>query len=171
MESNSNYNEREIHNIDLSDSCKGENDNKKDSENEGDIISESQMNYMNDMNSFYRKYNKKYFQFINAIFHDDKAQIEKILNSCQSTSMVNYSCEGFTSIQYAALYGCISCFEYLLSLKANTDKRVEGLYLIHLSLSRAIFKKEQEKCIKMFHYIYNILPEQRYYTDRLVSRR
>ena len=167
MESNSNYNEREIHNIDLTDSCKEENDNKKYSENEGDIISEDQMNYMNDINSFYRKYNKKYFQFINAIFHDDKIQIEKILNSCQSTSMVNYSCEGFTPIQYAALYGCISCFEYLLSLKVNTDKRVEGLNLIHLSLSRAIFKKEQEKCLKMFHYIYNVLPEQRYYVDRL----
>ena len=82
--------------------------------------------------------------------------------------MINYSgIEGFTPIQYAALYGSISCFKYLLSLKANTDLKIEGLNLIHLSLVRVIFKKEQEKCFKMFYYIYEKLPEQKKYTDRL----
>ena len=111
---------------------------------------------------------KKFYQFISGILNDDKIQLEKILKACQSHAMVNrLSIEGFTPIQYAALYGSISTFEYLLSLKAQTDKEVEGLHLIHLSLSRAVFTKYQNKCLKMFHYIYEKLPEQRNYTDRL----
>ena len=111
---------------------------------------------------------KTYYQFINAILHDDKKQAEKILNSCQSYIMVNHqSLEGITPIQYATLYSSISCFKYLLSLKAYTDLKVEGLHLIHISLARAIFKKEQEKCFKMFYYIYEKLPEQKNYIDRL----
>ena len=192
MESSHNNNDREINNINLSDSSKLENESKKSSDNEGEDMNENEkeIDYITDLNSLYNKYNKSnnindslnkhknkssapikdktYYQFINAILHDDKNQIEKILNSCQSTSMVNHiSIEGFTPIQYAALYGSISCFEYLLKLDAYTDKKVEGLHLIHLSLARAIFKKEQEKCIKMFNYIYEQLPEQRNYIDRL----
>ncbi len=111
---------------------------------------------------------KKFYEFISGILNDDKIQLEKILKACQSHAMVNrLSLEGFTPIQYAALYGSISTFEYLLSLKAQTDKEVEGLHLIHLSLSRAVFKKYQKKCLEMFHYIYENLPEQRNYTDRL----
>ena len=111
---------------------------------------------------------KKFYQFIQGIFNDDKTQLEKILKACQSHAMVNrLSIEGFTPIQYAALFGSISTFEYLLSLKAQTDKEVEGLHLIHLSLSRAVFIKDQDKCLKMFQHIYDTLPEQRNYTDRL----
>ena len=59
--------------------------------------------------------------------------------------MINrLSIEGFIPIQYAALYSSINTFEYLLSLKAQRDKEVEGLHLMHLSSSRAIFKKEQK---------------------------
>ena len=111
---------------------------------------------------------KTFYQFITGIFNDDKPQLEKILKACQSHAMVNrLSIEGFTPIQYAALFGSISSFDYLLSLKAQTDKEVEGLHLIHLSLSRAIFKKDHKKCLNMFNHIYKKLPEQRKYVDRL----
>ena len=111
---------------------------------------------------------KTFYQFIAGILKDDKPLLERILKACQSHAMVNrISIEGFTPIQYAALFGSISAFDYLLSLKAQADKEVEGLHLIHLSLSRAIFIKDQKKCLKMFNHIYNKLPEQRNYVDRL----
>ena len=110
---------------------------------------------------------KTYIQFISAIFQDDKAQAEKIFKSATQIISDHPSLEGYTPLQYAALYGSIECFKYLINLKANTERKVEGLNLIHLSLSRAIFKKEKEKCIKMFNYIYEKLPEQRNLKDRL----
>ena len=52
---------------------------------------------------------KVYYQFIGAILNDDQPQIEKILNTSQSTAMINHSgMEGFNPIQYAALYGSLS---------------------------------------------------------------
>ncbi len=111
---------------------------------------------------------KTYYHFINAILLDDKSEAEKLLNTSQSPVMINHpSIEGFTPIQYAVLYGSISCFKFLLSLKAYTGKTVEGLHLIHLSLARAIYKKEKEKCKEMFNYIYEKLPEQKNFVDRL----
>ena len=111
---------------------------------------------------------KTYIQFITAIFHDDKPQAQKILQSVPSQIIADHpSLEIYTPIQYAALYGSIECFKYLVNLKANTDKKVEGLNLIHLSLSRSIFKKERERCVKMFNYIYEKFPEQRLLKDRL----
>ena len=170
----------------FSDSSKEEIDSKRSSEKED--YNYNEIDYIKDI-PIYNKYNKAfmdkdsekqknkpsaqikdkiYYQFINAILHDDKSQAEKILKSSQSNAMINHSSlEGFNPIQYAALYGSISCFKYLLSLDAFTELKVEGLNLIHLSLSRAIFKKEQEKCFKMFYYIYEKLPEQKNYMDRL----
>ena len=109
-------------------------------------------------------------QFITAIIHDDKSQVEKIIKTfqTQANDIINQRTnEDLTPIQYAALHGSISTFNYLLSLKAQTNIQTEGLHLIHLSLARGIFIKNQEKCIKMFNYIYEKLPEQRKYTDRL----
>ena len=180
-----------IHNnIKYSDSSKEEIDSKKSSEKEEYEVNDNEIDYMQDLNSIYNKYHKNYidndllnkpknksstqikdkvyYQFIGAILNDDQPQIEKILNTSQSTAMINHSgMEGFTPIQYAALYGSLSCFKYLLSLKAKTDLKVESFNLIHLSLARVIFKKDQEKCFKMFYYIYEKLPEQKNYVDRL----
>ena len=180
-----------IHNnIKYSDSSKEEIDSKKSSEKEEYEVNDNEIDYMQDLNSIYNKYHKNYidndllnkpknksstqikdkvyYQFIGAILNDDQPQIEKILNTSQSTAMINHSgMEGFNPIQYAALYGSLSCFKYLLSLKAKTDLKVEGFNLIHLSLARVIFKKDQEKCFKMFYYIYEKLPEQKNYVDRL----
>ena len=172
----------------LNDSSREEIDSKKSYDNF--IQNENEINNMQDNNSSYNNYNaiykendslnkskknvstqikdKTYYQFISAIMSDDKSGAEKLLNSSQSSVMINHaSIEGFTPIQYAVLYGSLSCFKYLLSLKAYTDKTIEGLHLIHLSLARAIYKIEKEKCKKMFNYIYEKLPEQKNYIDRL----
>ena len=150
--------------------------NRFDYENNHEQNSIREKNYLNFPKNSKKQKNqnvsgtkdKTFYQFISGILNDDKSQLETILKACQSHAMVNrLSIEGITPIQYAALYGSISTFEYLLSLKAQTDKEVEGLHLIHLSLSRAIFKKEQHKCLKMFHFIYEKLPDQRNYVDRL----
>ena len=192
MDSIRNMNRHEMANTYNSDLSKEEESIKRSSDNEGDMNSSSKNQFEDEVNQVnnsmrgkivtnFQKNQKKsknptvssskektFNQFIAGIFNDDKTQLEKILKACQSHAMVNrISIEGFTPIQYAALYGSISTFEYLLSLKAQTDKDIEGLHLIHLSLSRAIFKKEQNKCLRMFNYIYKNLPDQRNYVDRL----
>ena len=191
MEYIQNIKGQEINNNNLSEPSKEEDSIKKSSDNERDMNDDFR-NKMEDEtnqepNSITGKYanftknskkqknsnpstvkDKTFYQFIAEILNDNKTQLEKILKACQSHAMVNrLSIEGFTPIQYAALYGSLTSFEYLISVKAQTDKEVEGLHLIHLSLSRAVFQREQEKCLKMFSYIYEKLPEQRTYTDRL----
>ena len=192
MDSMPKMNRQELFNSNNSEISKEEDSNKKSSDYECDMNANSkntlydefgrELNMLRDKNNMnFQKNQKKaknsnlssvkdktFYQFIDGILNDDKSQLEKILKACQSHAMVNrLSIEGFTPIQYAALYGSLSTFEYLLSLKAQTDKEVEGLHLIHLSLSRAIFKKEQKKCLKMFNYICDKLPEQKNYVDRL----
>ena len=111
---------------------------------------------------------KTYYQFIAAILSDKKKDVKKILDTYPNQGIADHpSIEGLSPIQFSALYGCLDCFEYLLDLKVDTERTVEGLHLIHLSLSRAIFKNEKENCVKMFNYIYDKLPEQREYKDRL----
>ena len=192
MDSIQNRNKLELHNSNVSEQSREEENNKKASDYEGDIngMSKTKLDdqFMNEQNNIRERNltnfsqiskkaknqnlssskDKTFYQFITGILNDDKTQLEKILKACQSHAMVNrLSIEGITPIQYAALYGSISTFDYLLSVNAQIDKEVEGLHLIHLSLSRAIFKKEQKKCLKMFNYIYNKLPKQRDYVDRL----
>jgi ankyrin repeat protein len=111
---------------------------------------------------------KTFFQFMSAILNNDKKQVEKMYSSSSNPGIVDHIfLEGMTPIQYAALYGSIDCFKFLLEKKVDTDKKVEGLNLIHLSLSRAIFKNDKDICVKMFQYIYDKLPKQREYKDRL----
>ena len=111
---------------------------------------------------------KTYYQLIAAVLDDNKKSVEKILNSYPNQGIVDHpSIEGLTPIQYAVLYGSLECFIYLKSLNADTERKVEGMNLIHLSLSKSIFKNEKENCVKMFNYIYENLPKQREYKDRL----
>ena len=95
---------------------------------------------------------KTYYQFIAAILIDDKNYVEKIINSSPNQGIGDHpSIEGLTPIQYAALYGSLNCFKYLMNnVKVDTDRKAEGLNLIHISLCRAIFKNEKDNCIKMF---------------------
>ena len=188
MSENLNNRNKDINNTRISESSDEdplENSSERGRVKKNDILNKNKVEYIGENNpelcihitENYEAKKKKhqvdefyYNQFINAIIQDDKTKAERILKSSPSqiNDMINHeSREGLTSIQYAALYGSVSAFHYLLSLKAQTNVQVEGLHLIHLSLSRAIFLKNQEKCIKMFNYIYEKLPEQRKYKDRL----
>ena len=113
---------------------------------------------------------KTIYQLIPAIINDDKNSFEKIIKTINApiNEIINYiTKEGMCLIHYAVIYGSISCFIYLLSQKVQTNKTCEGLPLIHLSLCKSIYIKNQEICLKMFNYIYDNLPEQRRYIDRL----
>ena len=190
MSVNINNKNKDINNTSISDSSEEE-DNLKNSSDKlntknGDSFSKNKVEYINENGPELcihitddpktKKYHAVvdelfYHQFINAIIKDDKTQAEKIIRTCKASEandMISQPTkEGLTPIQYAALYSSINSFQYLLSLKAQTNLQVEGLHLIHLSLARGIFVKNQEKCIKMFNYIYEKLPEQRKYRDRL----
>ena len=113
---------------------------------------------------------KTIYNIIQAILNDDKTLVEKTIKSSSATALdiVNYTTkDGLMLIHYAAIYGSLSCFIFLLSLKSPINKTCEGLHLIHLSLCRSIFLKNQDICLKMFNYIYDNIPDQRKLVDRL----
>ena len=113
---------------------------------------------------------KVIYQLIAAIKKDDRITVEKIIKTSTApiNELINYTNkEGMLLIHYAVIYGSLSCFMYLLAQKAYTNKTCEGLPLIHLSLCRSIYVKYQNICLKMFNYIYDNLPEQKRYIDRL----
>ena len=101
-----------------------------------------------------------------AILEDNIESIKNILNNNESLLMKK-TLDGFTFIQYAVLNGSINSFKYLLNLKLKTNEDVEGFHLIHLSLMKYLFNKYKKKCIDMFNYIYQNLPEQKKLVDRL----
>ena len=101
-----------------------------------------------------------------AILGDNLEELINILKNNDSL-INNKTLDGFTFIQYAVLNGSINCFKHLLSLKVKTDEDIEGFHLIHLSIMKSIFLKNKNKCLEMFKYIYQNLPEQRKLTDRL----
>ena len=111
---------------------------------------------------------KIFFDFLNCIEIGDINRMNLILKSPQNHHFINrVSPFGFTPIQYAAFYGQIDVFKFLLDHKAQMDKTVEGLDIIHLSLTLCIFKKHKKKCAEMFSYIYHNFPEQKKSVDRL----
>ena len=113
---------------------------------------------------------KVVYQLISAIKNDDRITVEKIIKTSTApiNEIINYTTkEGMLLIHYAVIYGALSCFMYLIAQKAYTNKTCEGLPLIHLSLCRSIYLKYQNICLKMFNYIYDNLPEQKRYIDRL----
>ena len=101
-----------------------------------------------------------------SILEDNIESIKNILNNNESLLMKK-TLDGFTFIQYAVLNGSINSFKYLLNLKLKTNEDVEGFHLIHLSLMKYLFNKSQKKCVEMFNYIYQNLPEQKKLVDRL----
>ena len=113
---------------------------------------------------------KTQYNIIEAIIKDDRNSLEKIIKSsnAQVSDLVNFTTkELMCPIHFAVLYGSLSCFMYLLSQKASLNKTCEGLPLLHLSISRSIYLHNQELCLKMFNFIYENLPDQRRYIDRL----
>ena len=109
---------------------------------------------------------RKLWELSQLILSDNLEEFKKIIEENQSL-IKKRTLDGFTLIQYAALNGALNCFIYLLSLKVPTNEDIEGFFLIHLSLMKAIKIKNSPKCVQMFNFIYNNLPEQRKYKDRL----
>ena len=112
------------------------------------------------------KKKRKMCELSKLLLNDNVEEFKKIMEKNKSL-IKKKNLEGFSLIQYAALNGAFDCFIYLLSLKVSTNEDIEGFYLIHLPLLKAIKNKFKDKCVKMFDYIYNNLPEQRKYRDRL----
>ena len=117
-------------------------------------------------NSIISNKKRKINNLSQAILENNLENFKNILKD--NESLINKkTLEGFSFIQYAALNGSIDCFKYLLSLKVRTDEDIEGFYLIHLPLINCLFNKNKNKCIQMFNYIYQNLPEQKKFKDRL----
>ena len=112
------------------------------------------------------KKKKKVIELSQLILDDKVEEFKKIIENDKSL-IKKKTLEGFSLIQYAALNGALNCFLYLVSLKVSTNEDIEGFYLIHLPLLKAIKVKYNEKCLQMFTYIYLNFPEQRKYRDRL----
>ena len=112
------------------------------------------------------KKKKKMLELSQLILDDKIEEFKKIIENDKSL-IKKKTLDGFSLIQYAALNGALNCFIYLVSLKVPTNEDIEGFYLIHLPLLKAIKIKYKEKCLKMFNYIYLNFPEQRKYRDRL----
>lgn len=75
--------------------------------------------------------------------------------------------EGLTGIQYAALFSNAESFKLLFEKGASVDCFVEGLPLLHLSLSFAIFEHHRLKGIDFFKYLYENNQVLRDQKDRL----
>ena len=101
-----------------------------------------------------------------SICEDNLENCQKILS--ENKILIHFrTIEGFNFIQYAAFYGAINCFKHLLTYNINKNEDIEGFHLIHLSLMRCIFNRYKNKCMEMFKYIFENMPEQRNLVDRL----
>ena len=128
--------------------------------------SKFEMGIEDEENSILSHKKRKINNISQAILADNLDELTNILKN--NDSLINKkTLDGFTFIQYAALNGSINCFKHLLSLKVKTDEDIEGFHLIHLSIMKSIFLKNKQKCLEMFKYIYQNLPEQKKLTDRL----
>lgn len=75
--------------------------------------------------------------------------------------------EGLSGIQYATLFSNTDSFKFLNEKAATINCFVEGIPLLHLSLSFSIFKHHRSKAIDFFKYLYENHQELRDQKDRL----
>ena len=135
---------------------------------ENDEKSESQHSKTTSKKTSLNNKDKLFLELINYVKTNEVDSMNELIKSSNSHHLINrMSVEGFTPIQYAVLEGNLEAFIFLVNNKAQLDKEVEGLYLIHLSLVHCIFDKFKERCSKIFHYIYENFPDQREIKDRL----
>ena len=128
-------------------------------------LNEKSQNPKNEIISF-KQLEISYNELIIQIKEGNIIKIEEILK--QNPPFINkVSKEGLTPLQYCVLNSDILVFKKLIEFNANTNVIVEGMYIIHLSLIKCIFKKEQKRCSDMFHFIIENYPEQKNYIDRL----
>lgn len=107
--------------------------------------------------------------FISAIKEDDVAKIESICKNSQCHHIINRtSPEGYTPLHYAVLYSHIKSIEILIDHNANIETHfVEGLPLLHLSLTFAMFQYMKQKAINCFNYLMKKYPDLIVQKDRL----
>jgi len=105
-------------------------------------LNEKSQNIKNEITSF-KKLESSYNELIINIKEDNIIKIEEILK--ENPSFINkISKEGLTPLQYCVLNSDISVFKKLIEFNADTNVIVEGMYIIHLSLIKCIFEKEQK---------------------------
>ena len=128
-------------------------------------LNEKSQNIKNEIISF-KQLEISYNELITHIIEGNLIKIQEILK--QNPFFINkISKEGLTPLQYCVLYSDILVFKKLIEFNADTNVILEGMYIIHLSLIKCIFKKEQKRCSDMFHFIIENYPEQKNYVDRL----
>ena len=116
--------------------------------------------------SMSKKKNQTIYELTQLILEDNEEEFKKMIEKNKSL-LKKKTFEQFSLIQYAAFNRALNCFKYLLSLKVNTNEDIEGFYLIHLSLMKAIKDRSNNNWVQVFNYIYVNLPEQKKYKDRL----
>ena len=128
-------------------------------------LNEKSQNIKNEINSFEQEENL-FYELISQIKECKIGKIDEILE--EKPHFINkISNESLTPLQYSILYSDLLTFQKILEYNPDINVLVEGMPIIHLSLLKCIFKKEQKRCSEIFHYIIEKYPEQKNYTDRL----
>ena len=82
-----------------------------------------------------------FMNFIQSIKDDNLSHLD--------THYLNkISGEGYSSVQYAALYGSAKALPELLAEGADENVKIDGMPLIHLSLTLGMFYEHREKSIE-----------------------
>ena len=128
-------------------------------------LNEKPQKIINENNIFEQEENL-FYDLISYIKECNIGKIEEILK--EKPHFINkISNENLTPLQYSILYSDLQTFKKILEYKPEINVKVEGIPIIHLSLLKCIFKKEQKRCSEIFHYIIEKYPEQKNYIDRL----
>ena len=75
--------------------------------------------------------------------------------------------EGYTSVQYAALYGSALALPELLAAGADENVKIDGEPLIHLSLTLGMFDEHKKKSLDCYKYLKENYPQMVGTKDRL----
>ena len=128
-------------------------------------LNEKSQNIKNENFSFEQEENL-FNELISQIKECNIGKIEEILK--EKPHFINkISNESLTPLQYSILYSDLQTFKKIIEFNPDINVIVEGMSIIHLSLLKCIFKKEQKRCSEIFHFIIEKYPEQKNYTDRL----
>lgn len=101
-----------------------------------------------------------FMNFIQSIKDDNLSHLD--------THYLNkISGEGYTSVQYAALYGSAKALPELLAEGADENVKIDGMPLIHLSLTLGMFYEHREKSIECYRYLKENYPQMVGCKDRL----
>lgn len=127
------------------------------------------------------KNDENYLYFLQVVKDDNLEILEDLItkndiNLCKFIFKVvidRKDLEGILPLQYAVMFGNIKMIEKLINLGANTKILLEGIPLLHLSLSfsskyihKKVFSDYREKSLFCFKYLFSEL-DQNLCSDRL----